>query len=218
MSVSPPFEPGLIAHPEPLGRPVRPQRAVPVLLLLGIVAVLALYLAHDQVRYYRVDSGSMRPTLSVGARLAVAPGLSPRVGDIVAFDAPAGAVPATPVCGAPGQGAGYTAPCGVATAQTSRSVFLKRVVAGPGDLVALRDGHAVVNGQLAAEPFAAACGDGPDCTFPTPIRLAAGQYYVLGDNRGVSDDSRFWGPVSADAILGVAVRCHALQTACARLG
>lgn len=217
MSVAPPSVPGPAPADTPLGRPVRRRRAVPAALVLGFAAVLVLLLTHDEVRFYRVDSGSMRPTLQVGTRVAVAPGSAPRVGEIVAFYAPAGAVPATPVCGAPAQGAGYSMPCAVATAATSRTVFLKRIVAGPGDLVALRDGHAVVNGRVATEPFATACGSGPDCSFPVPIRLAAGEYYVLGDNRGVSDDSRFWGPVAADAILGVAVRCHALQTACTPL-
>lgn len=178
---------------------------------MALAAVLAIL--HDRVVYYRVDSGSMQPTLPIGARVAAEPGLSPRVGEIVVFHAPVGATPATPVCGMPSEGAGFTEPCGVSTRQSSHAIFVKRIVAGPGDVVLIRDGHAVVNGSVRPEPYAAACG-GADCNFPTPVRVPAGQYYVLGDNRAGSDDSRFWGPVPASSIVGVLVSCRPLQTAC----
>lgn len=222
MSIAPPSLPPkptrgpAVAIPPPLGRPPR-RRALPALLALALALAVVLVAMHDEVRYYRVDSGSMRPTLPVGTRVAAEPGLTPRVGEIIAFDAPAGAVPAAPLCGVAGQGAGFASPCGVATPSTSHTVFIKRIVAGPGDLVALRDGHVVRNGRVAQEPFAVACGAAPDCSFPAAVRVPAGAYYVLGDNRATSDDSRFWGPVAADAILGVLVRCHPLQTDCTPL-
>jgi signal peptidase I len=195
------------------GRPVRLRIAVPLLLAVGVAMIAALVLLHDHVVYYRIDSGSMQPTLRTGSRVAVEPGLSPEVGDIVAFRAPAGAVPATPACANPGQGAGFMQPCGLATPGLSHATFVKRIVAGPGDAVFIRAGHAVVNGVPSAEPFAAACG-GADCNFPTPIRVPPGQFYVLGDNRGASDDSRFWGPITSSSVIGVLVTCRPLQTAC----
>ena len=97
----------------------------------------------------------------------------------------------------------------------SHAVLIKRVVAGPGDLVAVRDGHAIVNGRASTEPFAAPCFQLAVCDFPAPVRVPRNQYFVLGDNRVASDDSRFWGPVPASAMLGVVVTCHPLQTACA---
>lgn len=217
MSVPPPasvHDAAVSGKPAPAyGRPVRRRIAVPAAIALGLAVAVALVLLHDHVVYYRVDSGSMWPTLQIGARVAVERGIQPKVGEIVVFHPPAGAMPDTPVCGASDQGAGFTQPCGVATTGSSRANFIKRIVAGPGDLVSIRAGRAVVNGVRSSEPFAAPC-TGPDCTFRTPVRVPAGSYYVLGDNRGASDDSRFWGPVPASSIVGVAVTCALLQTAC----
>lgn len=181
--------------------------------MIGVAVVVALVSLHDRVAYYRITSGSMQPTLQIGSRVAIEPGVQPKAGEIVVFHPPAGALPDTPVCGASGEGAGFMQACGVATAGSSRAAFIKRVVAGPGDLVSIRAGRAVVNGVVSAEPFAISCS-GTGCTFPTPVRVPAGHYYVLGDNRGASDDSRFWGPIPASSIVGVAVTCLPLQTAC----
>ena len=212
MSVSPPTS---VAGSEalPFGRPVRRRIAVPAMLAVGVALTLAVLILHDRVVYYRVTSGSMEPTLSIGSRVAIEPGLRPSVGEIVVFRAPAGALPPRPVCGAPGQGAGFSQPCGVATTASSRAVFIKRVVAGPGSDVSIRAGRAVVDGVTSVQPSASQCG-GPDCNFPTPVRVSSGHYYVLGDNRGASDDSRFWGPIPVSSIIGVVVNCAPLQTAC----
>ena len=74
----------------------------------------------------------MEPTLPIGTRLSVERGLTPRVGEIVAFRAPAGALPVTPVCAAPGQGGGFASPCGAASVGASAVTLVKRIVAGPG--------------------------------------------------------------------------------------
>jgi signal peptidase I len=197
----------------PYGRPVRHRIVLPLLLVAGLALAVALVTLHDPVVYYRVDSGSMEPTLPIGSRVAVEPGLSPQVGEMVAFRAPAGALPATPACADPGQGAGFPQPCGLSTPETSRAIFVKRIVAGPGAEVLIRNGRALVNGGTAPDPADISCG-GPNCNFPTPVRVPAGDYYVMGDNRGSSDDSRFWGPIPASSILGVLVSCGPLQTAC----
>lgn len=217
MSVPPPTPVGEATENEepalPYGRPARRRVAVPLALAIGVAFAVALVGLHDRVVYYRVDSGSMRPTLPIGSRVTVEPGIRPKVNEIVVFHPPAGAIPDIPVCGAADQGAGFTQPCGVATSGSSGEIFIKRVVAGPGEVISIQDGRAIVNGVTRSEPFAASCSD-PDCTFQTPVRVPAGHYYVLGDNRGASDDSRFWGPIPASSILGVAVNCLPLQTAC----
>jgi len=92
------------------------------------------------------------------------------------------------------------------TPTVSRETFIKRIVAGPGDTLQIRDGRAVRNGQQEAEPYIAACGSDPTCNYPTSIKIPAGDYFVLGDNRGGSDDSRFWGPVPRKSIIGKVVK------------
>jgi signal peptidase I len=157
----------------------------------------------------------MEPTFAVGQRLGVETSLrSPRVGDVVVFHPPAGARAKDPVCGSGFQGSGSSQPCDVPVSQKSGSVFVKRVVAGPGDLIAIEDGHVVRNGVRENEPYIAPCGLGSACTFPAAVRVPPDEYYVLGDNRGVSDDSRFWGPVPGAWIIGTVVRCSLLDTVC----
>jgi signal peptidase I len=184
------------------------------LLAIALAVAVALAVLHSRVRYYRVDSGSMEPTLPIGARVAVQAGVALRPGEIVAFRAPAGALPAAPECGEPGQGAGSPVPCGQATPGSSATILVKRIVAGPGDLVSISSGRAVVNGVIRDERFAVSCTDASICDFPTAVRVPPGTYFTLGDNRGASDDSRFWGPVPAGSIVGIVVHCGPLQTAC----
>ena len=68
----------------------------------------------------------------------------------------------------------------------------------------MREGHVIRNGRRASEPFAAPCGGGPECDL-APIEVPAGHYFLMGDNRGNSDDSRYWGPVPRSQIIGRAV-------------
>ena len=198
----------------PLGRPVRRRIARRVLPLV-VLALAGLWLAvRKDVTQYRVTSGSMEPTLHVGQRVGVVGAATPRVGDIVVFHPPAGARPSNPACGSGAQGSGWTQACDLALPQESGAVFVKRVVAGPGDVVALVDGHVVLNGTRQGEPYIEPCSGQSTCTFPTSITVPAGEYYLLGDNRGVSDDSRFWGPVPSAWIIGTLVRCSLLDTIC----
>jgi signal peptidase I len=200
--------------PMPLGRPIR-RRLGRRLLALVALALAGLWLGlHEDVKQYRVASGSMEPTLAVGERVTAEASSTPQVGDIVVFHPPVGARPKDPVCGVSDQGPGSTQACGAPVARESSDIFVKRVVAGPGDAISIVDGHAVVNGVKTNEPYAAPCGASGACSFPTPVTVPPGEYYVLGDNRGVSDDSRFWGPVPKDWIIGTVVRCSLLDTMC----
>jgi signal peptidase I len=81
--------------------------------------------------------------------------------------------------------------------------FVKRVVALPGDRVEIRDGQLVVNGAVAKEPYLPASFRDNDNHAPTEVRK--GYYFVLGDHRRSSNDSRSWGEVPEKYIYGRAV-------------
>jgi len=88
--------------------------------------------------------------------------------------------------------------------QESSTNFIKRIVAGPGDRLRIAHGEPIVNGVKAKEDFINPCGGGGDCNFPKQITIPDGMYFMMGDNRGRSDDSRFWGPVPKSWIIGEA--------------
>lgn len=96
-------------------------------------------------------------------------------------------------------------------------VLLKRVVALPGDTVQVRDGHLLLNGkpvpvELKSGHLVEELGDGHGLRLDDgggpdlgPVRVPAGSYLVLGDNRGNSRDGRYFGFVKRESILGRAV-------------
>jgi signal peptidase I len=186
-------------------RPRRPvlrkvREAAQTLLLAGVVYLLVQFL----VPPYAVDGASMAPNLSDGERLLVnrsvyahfdankiwnlLPGVdrageaivypfhAPERGEIVVFDPPTGG-------GEP---------------------YIKRVIGLPGDEIAFADGRVLVNGAPLPESYidgaVTFCAAGPHCETTVP----AGTVYVLGDNRRNSSDSRAFGPISADEVVGKA--------------
>ena len=108
--------------------------------------------------------------------------------------------------GAPASGVAYGA---IALARdASDRLLLKRVIGLPGETVELRDGHVHIDGRALLEPYARGETD-PSSEFRTLTRLDVGAYYLLGDNRGASTDSRDHGAFRAGlekrSIEGVAV-------------
>jgi signal peptidase I len=83
---------------------------------------------------------------------------------------------------------------------------MKRVVAGPGETVALVDGSVVRNEVSQDEPFARPCDGGSGCNLPLQVEVPAGHWFLLGDDRERSDDSRYWGPVPKAWIIGPVVK------------
>ncbi len=139
---------------------------------------------------YRVPSGSMEPTIHIGDRiLADRHDRSPHIGDVVIVHPPVGALQSR--CATPRRETSK-APCGRATPGLSDIVFIKRVVAGPGDTIAFRDGLVVRNGRPVSEPYARRCTD-DICELPQAVTVPRGAWFLAGDFRGESDDSRFWG-------------------------
>lgn len=182
--------------------------------MAGVLAALATGCGSSGPKgpSYRVPSPSMEPTLHVGERLVVSidRNYAPQLGDIIVFHPPAGADSEPPTCGNSKQGAGNSAACSQPTPQASTQLFIKRIVALPGDRISIVNGHTIRNGsQVQESSYTRPCSDETLCTFRTPITIPSGDYFVLGDNRGESDDSRFWGPVPRAWIIGkVAIPSH----------
>ena len=88
---------------------------------------------------------------------------------------------------------------------TSKS-FIKRVVGLPGETVEIRDGVVTINGLRLKEDYLPG-GNGDLASYP-PTTLPAENYFLLGDNRASSNDSRAWGAVHRDYIYGKAVFAH----------
>ena len=82
-------------------------------------------------------------------------------------------------------------------------ILLKRVVAVGGDTVGLEDGVLVVDGRRVREPYADP--DAIDSVYFGPVKVRPGTIFVMGDNRANSDDSRDFGAVPTDRIIGRAV-------------
>ena len=160
--------------------------------ILPAAFVLLLAIRTFVVEAYRIPSGSMERTLLPGDFLLVnkwvygaevpfmgrrLPSVRPpRHNDIIVFDWPVDRTQA----------------------------FVKRLVGLPGDTVAMRDGLLLRNGRPQREPFVSGRGDAVEAERDTwrPLVVPAGHYFVLGDNRGQSLDSRSWGLVPDSLLRG----------------
>jgi len=192
----------------------RKHWAYAVLELVLTVAValgLALCVEAFVVKPYRIPTGSMEPTLAKGQRVLVNRLTTTlHVGEIVVFHPPLGAE--EQLCGSsfasvtPGRDA-----CAATNPHEASVNFIKRIVAGPGDEMYVLKGHVYRKPKGATrfvrekDPYIRACGNNSECNFPEPITIPPGHWFMMGDNRGNSDDSRFWGPVPTGWIVGEAI-------------
>jgi len=146
---------------------------------------------------YKIPSGSMIPTLLVGDRIVVVkyvygprlpfvsvrlPGIrEPRIGDIVVFKSP----------------------------DDPNKSFIKRYIAGGGDTVEIKNGKLLVNGKIVEDPPAFRrvyyYNRGDYGIEGKPITVPKDSYFVLGDNSASSKDSRYWGFVPKNYLIGKAV-------------
>ncbi len=163
--------------------------------VIAVLAVLvALAVQAWLVKPYRIPSESMLDTLRPGDRVLVNRIVyhvrEPGRGDVIVFRYP----------------------------EDPSLVFIKRVVGVPGDELEIRNGRLYVNGRAAAEPFVHRTGDRRDPTtaagsvagstlhdpwsLADSFRVPRDTFFVMGDNRMDSDDSRVWGTVPRSAIIG----------------
>lgn len=165
------------------------EAVVIVVVALGVALLLRTFV----VQTFFIPSGSMLPTLQIGDRIVVNK-LSYDLhgvgrGDIIVFQRPP-----NEQCGGP-----------------PVNDLVKRVIGLPGDTISLYHGHVYIDHRELAEPYLApyeqgVTSPGPSTVFPFslihPYVVPAGEYYVMGDNRTASCDSRYWGPVPASLIVG----------------
>lgn len=177
-----------------LSRLPSPLRTLVDWCLTLTVAVVAVLLFQAEVaKPYRIPSASMEPTLhcarpAVGctsrfsdrviANRLVYRFHDPRRGDIIVFRAPAR----------------VEAACGIG------GTLIKRIVGLPGEKVSMRNGHAFIDGVRLDEPYLSPAYRSHE--VGEWGRLPSGAYFVLGDNRPLSCDSRNWGVVPRDNIIG----------------
>lgn len=166
-----------------------------------------------QSQVYLVRAGSMEPTLPIGTRVILKRGLPPAVGAIVVVHPPEGS--AEEECG-PNR---HTVKAGGSACDTpfpgkAQVKLIERIVADPGDDIYIRAGY-VYRKALGSETFirerglyTRPCAPHPDCNFLRPIEIPPAHWFLMGDNRGESNDSRFWGPVPTAWIVGTVTQVH----------
>ena len=174
--------------------------------LVTIVAValgLALGIQAFLVKPFRIPSESMVPTLAVGQRVLV-DRVTPRFndpdrGDVMVFKPPRGAD--DNVCGVRHPA---SRPCPRGTSDRSDMNFIKRVVAVEGDRVSVKRGRVYIDGKLQTkeEEFIRPAAECETCNLPREITIPEDHVFMMGDNRGESADSRKWGPVPKESLIG----------------
>jgi len=184
---------------------------VELVLTVGIALTLALGVEAFVVKPYRIPSGSMEPTLAVGQRVLVNRlAGAPHVGEVVVFHPPESAE--EQLCGLAAESVTPDgAACDATDDREAGVTFIKRIVAGPGDQIYVAGGHVYRRARGHAtfvrerDSYIKSCGSSSECDFPRPITIPRGHWFMMGDNRGDSDDSRFWGPVPTGWIIGEAI-------------
>nr|WP_106126047.1 signal peptidase I [Pseudosporangium ferrugineum] len=188
-------------------------------LLLVVAFCLAVLIRTFLVQAFFIPSGSMENTLLVGDRVLVNKVVydmrDPLRGEIVVFrgtDNWAPEQPAEPISNTFGAKLGRTIGDLVGAGRPGERDFIKRVIGLPGDKVACCDdqGRITVNGEPIDEPYVQENSplDAPpnprQCTSRrfAEVTVPAGQMFVMGDHRLVSQDARCQGPVPIDNVIG----------------
>jgi signal peptidase I len=184
----------------------RARRVLAETVVLVVTAVVLAVLVRTFVaQAFRIPSASMVPQLEVGDRVVVSRLAyhlhHPRRGDVIVFDCP-------PLAGC-AQRHENVVQRGVDTVLESLLVrqpaveeYIKRVIALPGETVEGHDGAVWIDGRRLVEPYLPA---GTVTSEFTPVRVAPGHLWMMGDNRRNSSDSRVFGTIDEHAIIGRAL-------------
>jgi signal peptidase I len=164
------------------------RRLAETAITVGVAVLLAVLARTFVFQTYYIPTSSMVPTLGVYDRILVQKAFfnwhDVRAGDIVVFSHP-------PRDDCPGPQNGD---------------LVKRVIALPGQTIYSSGNSIYVNGHLLAEPYLPRYDPLgppiPDASRQHPYRVPPGEFYLLGDNRAISCDSRYWGPITGSSIVG----------------
>jgi len=172
------------------------------LTILGALVVVLAFEA-EVAKPYRIPTSSMEPTLHCARPGA---GCESRFSDRVIaceicyrFESPAR-----------GQIVVFHAPAAAATDCETGGVYVKRLIGLPGDTVREdRSGHIWIDGKRLAEPYVTATARASDVQYRGDTwHVPKGEYFMLGDNRGDSCDSRVWGGVPRSGLIGPVVATY----------
>jgi signal peptidase I len=171
-------------------------------LILGLAFALVFFVVRPYVvEAFSIPSASMVPTLEIGDRVLVNKFIyrfeDPEPGDIVVFKSVEGTGPVKE-----GPFDGVLTALGLMEPQGEREDLIKRIVATGGDTVEVRDGTLFVNGKRQDASFVNK--ELPDASSFGPFTVPKGEFFMMGDNRANSRDSRFFGPVPRENIEGEA--------------
>lgn len=151
------------------------------LTLIAIALTLALLIRTFIAEPRLIPSESMYPTLHIGDRLVVEKVSyrfhPPETGDIVVFQTPPEL-----------QRRGYD----------KNQAFIKRIIGKPGEVISVANGKVYLNGQPLQEDYIA---EPPNQPFPT-VKIPEDEFFVMGDNRNDSNDSRYWGFLPQQNLIG----------------
>jgi signal peptidase I len=140
-------------------------------IILSFILLVACFAACSP-KPVRVDGTAMMPTFNDGDRILTDENIGElKRGDVITFLYP----------------------------KDTSKVYLKRVVGLPGETVEIRGGLVYINGQVLDEPYIGEAYNKQKQTFP-PLVVAENNYFVMGDNRDNSSDSRYWGAVPRQLI------------------
>ncbi len=183
--------------------PVTREIIETIIFVLVMVIIIRYFVG--EIRW--IPSASMRPTLKEGDRIVVERVSrfysTPKRGDIMVFYPPFEKLHNTP----------WKVFARLTGFFCKDIAYIKRVVGMPGDKVEIKsdkDGRYTVfiNDKPLSEPYVPDPYDYPPCSeamFCGPFTIPQGQYFMLGDNRGNSQDGRYWGLLKEDRFIGKAV-------------
>ena len=184
----------------------RPNPVLEFVVLAALAVVIAFVLKTFIAQAFFIPSGSMRDQLEVGDRVVVSKISyhlhSPRRGDIVVFDSPHEQSPDTSA--APIRFARELLEA-TGLLRPRQEEFIKRVVALPGETVDIHDGKVFIDGRELVEPYLDPGTLTATGVVDLPLTVPDDTLFVLGDSRGNSSDSRVFGPIPEDSVVGRAI-------------